>query len=499
MIASKSTEPLLVKATGITALALLVASICAIIHSIEVGVWFSFSNASGHFQMKLLACDDCPVTKSTWTTDCFTANECDQDSESKACSQWRKSDTAGRTAYYMCYISIFCSIFLVERIFFGLLKKFTGKRVISYILATTSVSLQTIAIVQWFTISQIKLGNSCSDGEGEDMNFCAESGAISSICAVVSNALGCIVGSLYIRYSSEPHDVQFEVEGRRMFLLSKVLPVLLIVVFFEVFGLFWHWTYYDENGKQYNYATKAISYHGFDNYGHNCIAASACNAHFQVTSTKRECEAFERLYDAGILLHKMKLAEFVFTALWLESICYLSINKQYGFDFLSYVWPVAMILTQAVALISWAAISGASFTNNCQVLQLDKDINFCSDLSVIFAIIGIVVNLIAVGGFMIVHSARNDTKEKYPNHEEISPKQKLFEKNQLTQMADSRIEHSASLTMSALNESTSGPDSRAGSPMPKPRKHTPSILSCEIRPLSKRVHCENSCSLCFKR
>lgn len=500
MIPNKLNDGCLLKATGVAALALLISSALMTLSAIESSVWFSFSNFKGKFRMKLIACDDCPSLRSTWTTACFAAAECDEDSGSHSCSQWKKANLAGTALYYLSYFTTLCTVLLIERVLFSLLSKYTGSKLVGYCLITASVIVHVVSILQWFAIMQAKFDGSCSSDD-EVIDFCAEAGSTLFICAVSLNLLGCIATTLYIKKSNTADNLpsSSKIEGRRHFVMTKMIPLLVISLFFELFSVNWNWTYFSEFGeKHHNSATAIDSYDGIENYGFNCIAAPACDAEYKVTSTDRECNAFERLYDAGEILRKMKTIEFVFVVLWGEGIFYVCKNKQFGVAVLQYIWPTSMIIAQVISLGSWAINSGAAFSNNCQVLQLDHDIEFCSDLSVVFAIIAIISNGFATASFIIVYYSRYEFMQEDEVAETPSQKQKIFEKNQFTQDGlETSLERTSSLISSVFNDSTQGPDSRAVTPIIRGR--TPSILAIEARPLSKRIEPDTNCSLCSRK
>jgi hypothetical protein len=487
------------KVTAVASVTFLVSSIFLTLKAVESSLWFSFNNDSGDYKMKLLACDDCPTAMSSWTTDCFVATGCEADSGSVLCKQWSKANSAGTVVYYMDYLSLLCTILLTERLVFSLLSRYVGSKVVSYSLASVSASLQTVSVIQWFAVTGASFNGSCSD-QGKDMNLCAEQGSILGICAAIVNLIGCLGGALYTKYYSAPDDLQFTIEGRRTFILTKVMPVLLIGLFFDIFGMSWQWTYYSDNNKQHSFITYAEQYDDFHHFGLNCIASAACDAPFRTLATQRECKAFDRLYEAGEVLRKMKLGEFLFALLWAEGASYLCVNKEYGVSMTQYLWPVLFILVQVVALITWSVKSGSAFTNSCNVVATDTDISFCSDTSVIFGIISIIVNVIAFTFFAVSFANRYDFKIRVEDSGKLPIKSPSAKQNQVTLSVavDSHFDRSSSLLI-GLDDSTQGPDSRAGTAMIKSRFQSPSILSKEPDSPTKVVRAEESCSLCYKR
>jgi hypothetical protein len=498
MVPAKPDNSILLKVSAIASVMFLLSSIFLTLKAIESSLWFSFNNDSGDFKMNLLACDDCPAAMSTWTTDCFVATGCDADSGSVLCKQWSKANVAGTTVYYMEYLSLLCTILLTERLVFSLLSRYVGSKVVSYFLASVSAGLQTVSLIQWFAVTGASFEGNCSD-QGEDINFCAEQGSILAICAAIANSIGCLGGALYMKFDSAPDSHQFTIEGRRTFMLTKVVPVLMIGMFFDIFGMSWQRTYYSDNRKHHNFMTYSEKYDDFQNFGLNCIASAACDSTFSTLTSQRECKAFDRLYEAGEVLRKMKLGEFMFALLWAEGASYLCVNKEYGVPMTQYLWPALLILTQVVALITWSAKSESAFTNNCNILATDTDISFCSDTSVIFEIISIIINVIAFTFFTVSFANRFDFKIRVEDSNEIPVKQLKVKQNQVTHIAgaDSPFDRSSSLLI-GLDDSTQGPYSRAGSSMIKNR-FEPSILSKELDCPIKGDEAEGTCSLCFKR
>jgi hypothetical protein len=369
------------------------------LQALDSSPWFGFSNESGVFNLSLLSCKDCPDKVSSWTTDCFKATTCKL--TPLQCGVLSGADGAGNAVYYMAYASLLCTVFLAERVMCSLLHKFAGKRLVSYVLAVMSSVLQVVSVVQWFVATGAQFRETCSV-QGDDVQFCAKQGSVIAICAAIVNSLGCVLAVLHLKFTPSWEGPMFDIEGRRKFLSTKVIPLILITLIFEVCGLNWHWTYYEDDAKRHNFITYNESYEDYDHFGHNCIASAACNPTFNTATSKRECEAFERLYEAGELLKKMRLAEYMFLGLWLECLAYMINNKEFGVSCLHYVWAVSMSLTQVLALVSWTVKSGASFSNNCQVLQLDTDISFCSDTSVILAILAVLINSLSIVVFLLV-------------------------------------------------------------------------------------------------
>lgn len=498
MISSKSTgQPFLLKALGFFGLLLLLSSCILTIYSLEAGIWLSFTNLSGDYKLSLLRCEECPRVYKDWSADCFSVVGCDADSGSTLCSRWTLIDSADTALYYMHYFAVLCSILLIERVLFRLLNRYVGMNLLSYILAALTSVLQIIGIGQWFALTKAKLSDTC-DNEGDELNVCAEQGAILNLSATCAGFIGCGIVALYMKLSGSQEGTLFKIEGRRTFLLTKVFPVLLISLFFDVFSLNWRWTYYENTQKHHNFLTFADKYKGYDNYGHNCISSTTCEAEYKITSTKRECKAFDRLFDAGEYLRKFKLAEFVFAALWLEGMSFCCTFKEFGIPFLQYSWPLLMLLSQIIALVGWAAISGSAFTNNCQVLSLDTDIDFCSDTSVIFTILGIIINFIAIVSFMIVYINRYDFKVKVAIYDEKTLSDAKLPKKLKDDFNDTSLNHSISMNSSILDNSTLANESRSATPNLRERS-APSILS-EMKPLSKRgKKSDLNCTLCHKR
>jgi hypothetical protein len=390
----------------------------------------------------------------------------------------------------MDYLAVLCMLLLLERVMFMLIGRYAGLKLISYCLAIGPAALLAVSIGQWFAITGAKFDGSCSN-EGNDLKFCAEQGPIINICASAVGCLGCGASALFFKLAPSQDSSYFKIEGRRTFMLTKIVPVLLIVLFFDIFSLNWHWTYYENTKKHHNFLTNADSYKGYQNLGLNCIVSPACEGPSNITSYTRECKAYKKLYEAGELQRKFKLAEFVFALLWIECIGFCSTSKEFGLPLLQFLWPVCMSLTQIASLVAWSIKSGSAFTNNCQVLQLDKDIDFCSDTSVVFAILGIVINSIAIASFVIVYVNRFDFKVKIHADDEKTHKQKGFAKG-MKSLSDSTLNHSTSMNSSILGTSTLAGDSRTVTPLPKEWD----TASYEKRPLSKRK--DTSCSLCLK-
>jgi hypothetical protein len=384
----------------------------------------------------------------------------------------------------MSYLSVVATILLLERVLFILLHRFSGYKSIGYVLAGASSCLQVVSIVQWFAATKASFTTDCAL-EANDIEFCAEAGSILGICGAVANCLGCLTAVLHLKYSGVQDESNYKIEGRRMFTLSKVLSVLVVTLLLEVFSFNWHWTHFKEDTKRFSFMTYADSYKDYDHFGLNCIASASCDSIYTTASTKRECEAFNRLYEAGELLRKMKLGEFVFAALWLEGVAYLSTNKEFGVPVVQYLWPLFMLLSQVVALLTWSYKSAAAFSNNCEVLYFDTDIDFCSDIAVILAIVSILVCAICVTTFMIVYHTRYNFKVKVRPTSQKSDK--LSDRLSVTQAADLFYNRTSSFT---INDSNTLAESRSSSPAPM--KHRP--LEPEMRPLSSRE--KTSCTLC---
>jgi hypothetical protein len=479
------------KILGIAAAALLASSAFMTLQAVNSSPWFSFTNDSGDFNLSLLSCQDCPDQVSSWTTDCFKATACKADSASEWCSQWSKADGAGNVVYYMAYASLLCTVFLAERVVCSLMRKFTGKRLVAYVLAVTSSVLQVVSVAQWFVVTGTQFRDNCSV-QGDDALFCAKQGSIIAICAAIVNSLGCGLAVLHLNLTASCEGPMFDIEGRRKFLSTKVIPMILITLGLEVFGLNWHWTYYEEDVKRHNFITYNESYEDYDNFGHNCIASAAIYPTFDTIASKRECKAFERLYEAGELLKQLRLAEYMFLGLWLECLVYMSNNKEFGLSCLHYVWPVSMTLTQVVALVAWTVKSGAGFSNNCQVLQLDTAISFCSDTSVILAILAIIVNGLSLAAFFIVFVNRYDSRVTGGVvYDETSIQKQLYTKSSPDKVDDDTFERS-STNLSELYTSTVAPDSRVVTAVSGRR--LPCILPIESLSLTMRSGA--ICSLC---
>jgi hypothetical protein len=385
----------------------------------------------------------------------------------------------------MSYVSVALTILLLERILFRLLLKFSGSQTIGYVLAGASSCLQVVSIVQWFAVTKSSFTADC-ELEANDIEFCAETGPILGICGAVLNCLGCLAAVVHLKYTGAQDNRDFMIEGRRMFTLSKVLPVLLITLFLEVFSLNWHWTHFKESTRRHNFMTYADSYNNYDHFGLNCIASASCDSSYQTASTMRECEAFDRLYEAGELLRKMKLGELVFAGLWLEGVGYLSTSMEFGVPAVQYLWPLLMLLTQVVALLTWSSKSAAAFSNNCEVLYFDTDIDFCSDIGVVLAIASIIVSAVAVTTFMIVYHTRYSFKIKVQPTPE-RPNKLFDEQLDVSQTADRFFDRTSSLI---IDDSKTLAGSRSNSITSKRLRP----LEPEMRPLSSRD--ETSCPLC---
>jgi hypothetical protein len=129
--AEQAISPKLIKVLGVSALVLLVSSVCLTLQSLESAVWFSFPNNQGDFKLKLIGCDDCPGGLDAWSTDCFMARSCDLNPGSTLCSRWTKSEDAGKVVYYMDYISVLSTLLHLERVIFMLLNRYVGIKLVS--------------------------------------------------------------------------------------------------------------------------------------------------------------------------------------------------------------------------------------------------------------------------------------------------------------------------------------------------------------------------------
>jgi hypothetical protein len=182
----------------------------------------------------------------------------------------------------------------------------------------------------------------------------------------------------------------------------------------------------------------------------------------------------------------MKLGELVFAGLWLEGVGYLSTSMEFGVPAVQYLWPLLMLLTQVVALLTWSSKSAAAFSNNCEVLYFDTDIDFCSDIGVVLAIASIIVSAVAVTTFMIVYHTRYSFKIKVQPTPE-RPNKLFDEQLDVSQTADRFFDRTSSLI---IDDSKTLAGSRSNSITSKRLRP----LEPEMRPLSSRD--ETSCPLC---
>jgi hypothetical protein len=142
-------------------------------------------------------------------------------------------------------------------------------------------------------------------------------------------------------------------------------------------------------------------------------------------------------------------------------------------------------------LVAWASKSGSSFANDCQVLPHDTDIDFCSDSSVIFSILSIIYNVIAVLSFVLVYFNRFDFKVKALDYDEKATAQKQFAKS-LKEKDEENTTLNRTLTQAPIRSPPS---------FSKQQTVIPLFLS-EERPLSKRTRrtdADEDCSLCRQR
>jgi hypothetical protein len=404
---------------GVVASVLLLSSILLVTTALNAPNWFTFELSGRSYSFGLFYCDICPDKHADYSTDCFSSYDCVLNSNSNLCKLGKTTYEAGISYFWLTFISLVCSLFLLERLLFMLIRRDYGHVKIAYFLAGAVPCLQVVAVIVWFSRTRASFNGSCSAEHNDDVDLCADSGSAIAIAGACLGVVASGVTALVIKFRDVTLDegVTSIANGKimgishRQWLLVKVAPIMIIGLAFQLMATCWHWVNYDSDYEHKAYLLYVESYLDFDKLGFNCLYGPSCASDKQYHIELRQCSAFKRIWRAGFAYIYIDTASFIFCLFWLEGLIYFAIKREFGLPIVQYSWPVLTVLLHVIAMATWFIMSEAKFGNSCDVFATDDDIDFCADKSPNFSIWSFICYFFSALFYILLYLRRREEGE----------------------------------------------------------------------------------------
>ncbi|CAG9322581.1 unnamed protein product [Blepharisma stoltei] len=396
--------------------------------SILTPEWNSFSYKEETFNYGIFDCIDCPVGFEHTNPNCVYSLSCSQDSSSDLCSTGKKLIQARSSVISCETVAGVLTILLIERYIYMLMRRGYGKVWIFYTLIGLITGSKLAGFLSYIELTNSKISSSCDTND----EICNNNGPYYMLTSLILSAIGCGLGAVVLRFRNKKLDKEKIIEGLESsaMISGKVLPVLLIGAAFTGLALGWDWISFQAPKTSTGTLLSMNSYYKYGDFIKNldfdCISGPACANKSGLALSQRECNAFDKVNNAGRVYYWMVSFSLLFLLLWIENLINVLRKKEFGISESNYVWPALCVILNLIGIISWFNISGVTYGANCRVKAGDNDISFCSEEGPTFAIISLICEFFAAMFYCLLYAQKSSTTTH-----QIFPGQKTLSKSKL--------------------------------------------------------------------
>ena len=358
--------------------------------------WYSFEHSKTAFTFSLYNCVDCEAPYRHISPDCFDSSLCRTSSNTGLCRLGPDLQLASDMYFYNVCLSLLFLVLNTERLYCLLREKDYGHPKAMAALIPVPLITTVIGVGGWFGNVKPSFDSSCSaTTDSETPCVTLKFGAYLALVAAVLTLAGGV--SLFIAFFQREKGLDSGIpgigEGKiiaftfRNWLLTKVGPVLLIAAVFIGVSFLMPWIKFEDTQKSYQGDLRKMldSLAGSGKPRYECLWGPACDAEGTPGNTLL-CNAFKRMSLVSSIYLGLESCVLLFFVLWLESLIYFALKREFGIPRLVYCYPVLTTLVHTAAVMLWFIYGGAKMGGDCQVKAGDTDINFCAETGASFTI-----------------------------------------------------------------------------------------------------------------
>lgn len=463
--------------------------------------WYAFTFDSDDFTFSLFSCVDCKAPYRYISPDCFTTAPF----KSSAHGLYSLSSTLQQGSDLYFYSVCFSLLFLVlniERLLALLRAKDYGHPRVLAVLAPLPCVTTMMGVVGWFGTIQPQFGACGGNSKGkEEPCVTAKTGPILALVSAILT-IGA-VSTLFVTFLRRDKGLDCGVtgigEGKiiafsfRNWLLAKIAPVLLIGIIFNVISFVLPWIKFEDSSDSYEGDLQYMldSWESAGKVRYECLWGPACDSQSANPNVKFSCNAFKRLSLANSIYIGMEYCALLLLVLWLESMVYFALKREFGIPRLVYLWAPLTAVVHAVAVCIWFIYGKAKMGGSCEMKTGDTDVSFCAENGASFTVWEGLCLFFAAVFYELLYYRRRDG---YMETDSVSPA--LPSKLDQT---ESDITEPPTLVRKAFEASHASPftakksdfglDSRSGTHLSLHAPNTHNLQRPTLETLEEKVYC----------
>ena len=357
--------------------------------------WYSFTYNTQDFTFSLFACTHCTAPYRSISPDCFHTAPF-QNSAQGLYSLGPVLQQGSDFYFYSVCLSLLFLVLNIERLLALLQAKDYGHPRLLLILAPLPCVTTVMGVVGWFGTVTPEFG-SCGGSEGQEQPcVTAKVGAILAIAGAVLavGAASTLVLTFLRRDKGLDCGVTGIGEGKiiaftfRNWLLAKISPVLLIGIIFIVISFVLPWIKFEDPSHSYQGDLHYMldSWNSSGKLRYECIWGPACDVTSPNPTLEFSCTAFKRLSVANSIYMGMEYCVLLLLVLWVESLVYFVLKREFGVPRLVYLWAPLSALVHGVAVCVWFIYGKAKMGGSCEMKSGDTDVSFCAENGASFTV-----------------------------------------------------------------------------------------------------------------
>lgn len=357
--------------------------------------WSSFTYATSDFTFSLFSCIDCTAPYRSISPDCFHTTSL-QSTAKGLYSLGPVLQQATDFYFYSVCLSLLFLVLNIERLLALLQGKDYGHPRLMQVLAPLPCVTTVVGVVGWFGTVKPEFGG-CGESEGAEQPCVnVKIGAILALVGAILAVGGAVTLVLVFLRREKALDCGITGIGEgkiiaftfRNWLLAKISPVLLIGIIFITISFVLPWIKFEDSSKSYEGDLQYMldDWNSSGKLRYECLWGPACDSPNPDSSLEFSCNVFKRLSTANSIYIGMEYCALLLLVLWLESLVYFVLKREFGLPRLVYLWAPLTALVHAVAVCIWFVYGKARMGGSCEMKSGDTDVAFCAENGASFTV-----------------------------------------------------------------------------------------------------------------
>ena len=383
------------KVVGVVSLLLHAVAILLQAASLLPVPWYSFAYENSDFTFSLFSCVDCQTPFRNISPDCFKGVYC-KNNPSGLCSLGPDLQQGADFYFFATCLSLLFLVLNIERLLALLRGRDYGHPKVLLAMAPLPLLVTVIGVVGWYASVKPEF-QSCGDSQGtEEPCVTAKAGAFIALVGAVAvlGALPTLLVTFFKRDRKFDSGVTGIGEGKiiaftfRNWLLAKVGPVLLVGIVFIGVSFILPWIKFKDSSSSYQGDLQQLldSWNSQGETRYECLWGPACDVSNASSSTEFSCTVFKRLSLANSIYLGLECCVLLFLVLWVESLIYFALKREFGFPKLVYCWAPLTTLVHIAAVSIWFIYGKASMSGSCEIEPGDTDVSLCAENGASFTV-----------------------------------------------------------------------------------------------------------------